>query len=170
MLEFVDASPVDLRRFALAAVIAASLTGCASFSEGLSAGYQQATAPAPDAAATVAQLAQAGVAADPHTTTAESDPNHLLGRPNGYTSRATFTVPGVDPGPSDAESCSRGGCIESWPDEAAAQTRVDYMRELAAKSPLLAAGYTYVRDELVLRVAGTATPAQATAVSKVFLG
>jgi hypothetical protein len=166
-------------RHRLAAAAAAgallALAGCASFSEGFQQGFNstQPTAEAPavvDAPATVARLVSVGTATDAHTTTDESDPNHLLGRPNGYTSRATFTIPGVKTqGEDDIEGCDRGGCVEQWPSADAAKNRVAYLTEVGSKAPVLGGGYTYTRDGLVLRVSKTATPTQAETVSKAFL-
>jgi hypothetical protein len=109
----------------------------------------------------VADLVTAGLAAEPTTSTAESDPNDLLGRPNGYRSRATFTIPGVEAGSDDPEDCNRGGCVEQWPDAGAAQDRADRIGEIGKRLP--AAGeYTYARDDgMLLRVSRAATPAKA---------
>jgi hypothetical protein len=125
-----------------------------------------------DAAAAVGELVAAGVAVDPHSSTAESDPNRLLGRPNGYASRTTFTIPGVEASGlgGDVEGCERGGCVEQWPDEVAGQARVDYINEIGKRLPA-AVEYSYVREDgLVLRIAKAVTPTQAEQVSAVFLG
>lgn len=124
-----------------------------------------------DAAAAVGELVAAGLAADPHSSTAESDPNRLLGRPNGYASRTTFTIPGVDASGfgGDVEGCDRGGCVEQWSDEEAGQARVAYISEIGKRLPV-AVEYSYVREDgLVLRIANAATPTQAEQVSAVFL-
>ena len=114
----------------------------------------------------------AGLAADPHSSTAESDPNRLLGRPNGYASRATFRIPGVEASGfgGDVEGCDRGGCVEQWLDVEAGQARVDYINEIGKRLPA-AVEYSYVREDgLVLRIAAAATPTQAEQVSAVFPG
>jgi hypothetical protein len=124
-----------------------------------------------DAAGAVGELVAAGLAAAPHSSTAESDPNRLLGRPNGYASRATFTIPGVEASSfgGDVEGCDRGGCVEQWPDEEAGQARVDYINAIGKRLPA-AVEYSYVRgDGLVLRITNAATPTQAEQVSAVFL-
>jgi hypothetical protein len=104
------------------------------------------------------------------TSTAESDPNDLLGRPNGYVSRATFTIPGVEGTSEDVEDCDRGGCIEQWPDADAAQDRADYIGQIGKKLPG-AGEYSYVRDDgMLLRVSQAATPAKADELRAVFFG
>lgn len=123
------------------------------------------------AAAAVGELVAAGLAANPHSSTAESDPNRLLGRPNGYASRTRFTIPGVDASGSggDVEGCDRGGCVERWSDEEAGQARVADISEIGRRLPA-AVEYSYVREDgLVLRIANAATPTEAERVSAVFL-
>ena len=123
--------------------------------------------PAPDGP-TMAQLVSAGVAVNPATTTPQDDPNDLLGRPNGYVSRATFTIPGVDALDDDPAGCDRGGCVEQWEDAAAAQQRLDYLEQMGDASPMFAE-YHYVRGELVLRIAKAADPALVEQVRAAFL-
>ena len=134
---------------------------------------QTVTEPAPqpvlDSAAAVAALVRAGLAANPVPSDEVSDPNHLLGRPGNYTSRATFTVPGVAVPGTDAQDCGRGGCVEGWPDQASAKTRADYIANIGKSFPA-AVEYQYVRrDGLLLRVARDATPTQAKKVGQAFL-
>jgi hypothetical protein len=56
------------------------------------------------------------------TYTAEDDPNHLLGRPNGYSSKTTFGdshVKADDVGYLKEDAVERGGSVEVHHDEAA---------------------------------------------------
>ncbi len=145
-----------MRRTLPLLVLAAVVAGCS-------------TGPTVDAPTAAADLATAGVVADVATTTAQDDPNQLLGRPGGYTSRATFTIPGVEPADPAPAACDRGGCIEQWPDEAAAQERADYITQIGKALPG-AVEYSYVRDGLLLRVAKAADPATAQRVADAFLG
>lgn len=125
------------------------------------------TQPAPDASGTVQTLTTAALVADARASTAENDRNHLLGRPGQYTQRVTFTIPGVK-GDEDAASCQRGGCVEAWPTQAAAQQRADYISKNAQALPAAVEYDTVRSDGLLLRVAGAATPDQAKKVQAAF--
>lgn len=82
-----------------------------------------------DAKAVFDRLAAAGlpitnaVAVDKST-----DPNKLLGRPGGYTSRLSFTVAGGDP-KADQYGIGRGGVIEVFASAADAKRRADSLRK-----------------------------------------
>lgn len=147
-----------LPRLALPAVVLIAVSGCSAIP-----GAQ----PSLDAPAAVRRLATGGVAGDAQASTAESDPNHLLGRPGQYTQRVTFTIPGVK-GDNDPTSCQRGGCVEAWPDQASAQRRADYITAIAKGLPAAVEYDTVRSDGLLLRVAGAATPDQAKKVEAAF--
>ncbi|MGW3914209.1 hypothetical protein ACWEBX_22175 [Streptomyces sp. NPDC005070] len=97
------------------------------------------------------------------TVTAENDPNHLLGRPDEYTSKVTFSdswvqasqVTGADPG-----AVERGGAIEVFADASDARARADYLRGIAESSPAFAE-YDYVHGSVLVRVSRYLTPKQA---------
>lgn len=98
--------------------------------------------------------------------TPESDSNGLLGRPNGYIA-ATVLVdsragclggPGVD--------C--GAVIEQFPDESGARRRADYIQAIGKATPMLANEWSVVKGELLLRISGKLTPAQAKAYETAF--
>jgi hypothetical protein len=94
--------------------------------------------------------------------TADNDPNHLLGRPNGYISKATFTdsrvasSPLITPGSVDA-----GGSVEVFADADSAQRRQQYIQGLQKASPLLGTEYEYLSGATLVRVSGKLTPTQA---------
>lgn len=95
--------------------------------------------------------------------TAEDDPNHLLGRPNGYTSKAAFAdsrVPADQLQGDDADDTDRGGSVEVFPDEAGAKTRMDYIQTVTKGLPG-AAEYDYVVGAVLVRVSHLLTPDQA---------
>ncbi|MFB8183280.1 hypothetical protein ACFC8N_46385 [Streptomyces sp. NPDC055966] len=102
------------------------------------------------------------------TVTADNDPNHLLGRPNQYTSKVTFTdsrikaadVEGTKPGDVD-----RGGAVEVFADPADAATRAKYIQAVTKSMPALAE-YDYVHGTVLVRVSHYLTPAQASAYKK----
>ena len=97
------------------------------------------------------------------TYTAEDDPNHLLGRPNGYTSKAAFAdsrVPADQLEGTPADDTDRGGSVEVFADEAGAKGRADYIQAIAKSLPA-AAEYDYVAGKVLVRVSHLLTPDQA---------
>jgi len=95
--------------------------------------------------------------------TSADDPNHQLGRPNGYTSKTAFADSRVEQPDTefvDADSLSRGGSVEVYPDEAGAKARKDYIVNLGKSLPL-AVEYDYVQGGVLIRVAQEMTPERA---------
>jgi hypothetical protein len=157
----------------LPALVALSVAaGCASAGSMAPAPTSAAAASSVDAPTAVSRLVAARLVLDPVSTTAASDPNHLLGRPGQYTSRTTFTIRGVTSSrvaSADAQTCARGGCVEQWPDAAAANARATYIAGVAKQLPA-AVEYDFVRpDGLLLRVGGTATPDVANELGQAFM-
>jgi hypothetical protein len=103
--------------------------------------------------------------------TAESDPNHMLGRPNGYLSKAAFTDSRVDlTHPSVYVDTTKGavdlgGSVEVFLSEQGAQARAKYIKDLSAAKPVLTA-YEYVAGPVLLRLGKSLTPAQAAEYQK----
>lgn len=92
--------------------------------------------------------------------TAVTDPNHLLGRQGGYTSKVAWADPRAasqDTGDTRG-SIGLGGGIEVFPDAASARTRYEYLRGFQAP---LGDGYDYLSGTAVLRLSQYLTPAQA---------
>lgn len=95
--------------------------------------------------------------------TEDDDPNHLLGRPNQYTSKVTFTdsrikaddVAGAEPG-----SVGLGGAIEVFTTAADSQARADYIQNVTKGMPMLAE-YDFVSGTVLIRVSHYLTPTQA---------
>lgn len=114
-----------------------------------------------DATTVLAKLTAAGL---PISNTAvqdeNTDPNNLIGRPNEYTSRASFDVPGGDTG-GDRYSVDRGGVIEVFRATADASTRVAYIQGLLKKSPILGTEYDYQAGPVLVRIAGKVKPSVA---------
>jgi hypothetical protein len=92
--------------------------------------------------------------------TADDDPNHLLGRPNGYTSKATFVDTRIESGPPPG-SVDAGGSVEVFGDASAAAARQQYIQQLQKASPLLGTEYSYVEGPALVRVSGKLTPTEA---------
>ena len=118
-----------------------------------------------DAAGELAKLKAAGLPIGATgVVTAADDPNHLLGRPNGYTSKVYWTDTRVDKTKIYAASAGGtdpGGAIESYADAAGAQARKDYIGAIAKASPALANEYDYLAGTSLIRVSGLLTPDQA---------
>lgn len=83
-------------------------------------------------------VARVGPAQPSVVYTADTDPNNLLGRPGGYTSKASFIDERIDvsqvlgdrPGAVDV-----GGSVEVFEDAAAARQRADYVRQVTQVLP-----------------------------------
>lgn len=119
-----------------------------------------------DAAGVIGELKSAGL---PITLTvtysATSDPNHLLGRPNGYQSKASFKdgrVKASDANDSSLGSVDLGGSIEVYPSSAGATGRAQYIQQSLKGFPMLGTEYDYVAGSVLVRVSGLLTPDQAT--------
>jgi len=115
----------------------------------------------------VAEIARQVPEATPSVVfTAATDPNDLLGRPNGYVSKASFTdtridqatLEGLEPGAVDF-----GGTVEVFEDEDAATKRMEYIQAVLGSDTPFGTEYDYVRGPVLLRVIGTLTPDQAAA-------
>lgn len=95
---------------------------------------------------------------------ADTDPSHLLGQPNGYTSKATFTdsrinsadIQGAPPG-----SIQAGGSVEVFADASGARLRQQFLGQRERNPPLLGSEYLFTDGTALLRVSGRLTPAQA---------
>lgn len=110
-------------------------------------------------------VARVGPAQPSVVYTAETDPHNLLGRPGGYTSKASFIDERIDisqviddrPGAVDV-----GGSVEVFEDADAAKHRADYVRQVTQAAPAFVE-YDYVSGPVLLRVSGQLTPRQAAA-------
>ncbi|MGW1748078.1 hypothetical protein ACWCRD_21230 [Streptomyces sp. NPDC002092] len=97
------------------------------------------------------------------TVTAENDPNHLLGRPNQYTSKVTFTdsrIKTADVTGTEKGDVERGGAIEVFGSPADAAARAKYIQAVTKAMPALTE-YDYVHGTVVIRVSHYLTPTQA---------
>ena len=121
------------------------------------------TEKAPDAAAVVLQIKGAGIPViGTYIVTETNDSNHLLGRPNGYSSKEVVTDSRVAVGDrGDAGGVDQGASVEVYPDAAGAKARAAYIGAIAKSSPVLANEYDYVRGAVLVRVTGKLTPTQA---------
>lgn len=84
--------------------------------------------------------------------TSETDPNKLLGRPNQYTSKVNFEK----------------GSIEVFNNETDVKNRKKYIDEIGKVTPL-AAEYSYINGNALLRVKKDLTPEQAKKYEDAFM-
>lgn len=151
-----------------AAVLAALLTlaACSSSAPPSPAGPAVTAAPAATAvtaASTLTRLQHAGLPVKQAAVyRAADDPNHLLGRPGGYTSKVAFvdtrlTDPGGQPG-----DVVNGGGIEVFASTGDATARDKYVSGIA-KSVAFLSEYDYQSGRVLLRLSHLLTPTQAAA-------
>lgn len=93
--------------------------------------------------------------------TAATDPNHLLGRPNGYDSKASFTDTRIKPSDSTQGNVDAGGSVEVFAAAADAQARKTYIQAAEKSAPIVGTEYDYVTGRVLLRVSSVLTPDQA---------
>jgi hypothetical protein len=118
------------------------------------------------AAALAARLKAAGLPVQQLIVyTPVTDPNHLMGRQGGYTSKVAWQDPraikaGAGSPSSDPGGTEFGGGIEAFSTAADAQARYQYLRGF---QPPFGDGYDYLDGTTVLRLLQYLTPAQARA-------
>lgn len=97
------------------------------------------------------------------TYSAEDDPNHLLGRPGGYTSKTAFADSRIPKEglPADNTQTEHGGGVEVFADEAGATARKSQILEISKSLGGLTAEYGYVKGGVLVRVSGKLAPDQA---------
>ena len=174
-----------IRRMAAASVLAAGLAACGG--SGSSSPHSTAAPPAvtpsasahsvqavpvpvsPSAAVIAGLLKSAGQPITGLIVYNEvTDPNHLLGRQGGYTSKVAWQDPpaeaagdvGQPSGPDETGSVEFGGGIEVFPDAANADARYTELKGFTAP---FGDGYDYLTGTAVLRLSQYLTPAQASA-------
>jgi hypothetical protein len=101
---------------------------------------------------------------------AATDPNHLLGRQGGYTSKVAWVDPaavaaGAGSPSGDPGGTQFGGGIEVFPSAADAEARLAYLK---AFRPPFGDGYDYRVGSAILRLSNYLTPAQAAKFRTVF--
>ncbi len=128
-------------------------------------GSSAAATAAPTAKQVIQELAVHGLPA--HLTvvyTAATDPNHLLGRPNGYLSKASFSDRRVSS--SDTEGDTKGdvdfgGSVEVFSSASGAKARAAYIESIEKALPIMGTEYDYLNGPVLLRVSQYFTPTQA---------
>lgn len=166
-----------LPAYTAAAVLLLAAGGCSSSST--PAASTQATttaAPAAERAAAATPLTADAIIAKFKTAklpvtstyafTAANDPNHLLGRPNGYTAKLSWTdsrIPATDTTGAQQGDVSLGGSLEQFGTTAAATARETYIQGILKANPMLGTEYDYVVGDVLVRVSQYLTPAEAQA-------
>ena len=95
--------------------------------------------------------------------TEDDDPNRLLGRPTGYTSKIAFSdsrISKKDIEYTDSDAIERGGSIEVYSDADGAKQRAEYIQAIG-KSSGLANEYAYLKGSILVRVTGNLPPSKA---------
>ena len=135
---------------------------------------EKAPAPAPpmDAKAVLAKLTAAKLGTTHGAVQDEdNDPNDLLGRPNGYTSRASADLPGGDT-EADKYDIDRGLVIEVWPTADDADRRSKFIQDTLKNMQMLGTEYHYRADQgrVLVRVSGKVKPSLAKKVEATLAG
>ncbi|MGC4755581.1 hypothetical protein [Micromonospora trifolii] len=128
---------------------------------------QSAPAPAPAEPLTAKQVLDKLTAAKVGLTSGavqneDTDPNDLLGRPNGYTSRASADLPGGDR-QADKYGIDRGLVVEVFTAVEDVERRSKYIQDSLKSMPILGTEYHYRADQgrVLVRVSGKVKPTQA---------
>jgi hypothetical protein len=96
--------------------------------------------------------------------TERSDPNNLMGRPGGYTSKIAFSdsrVSTSDTAGTEADALERGGSIEVYATRTQAKKRSDYIQAILSGGGILGTEYDYLSGGMLVRVNGTLIPKDA---------
>ncbi len=150
---------IKLSAFVLASALVALMAGCGSSAQAPRPGAPG-TAPSPPgtqatppSAETIAARMDVTRDAGYVAYTAATDPDHLLGRQNGYTSKANW-------GPG-----GNTGTIEVFPDQADAIARQQYIQGFTCP---FGWGYFAMQGTADLRIGCDLTPAQAASIEARF--
>jgi hypothetical protein len=101
--------------------------------------------------------------------TAATDPNHLLGRPTGYTSKCAWgdsRVPAPDATAASTGDTGNGGSVEVFRTAAEAKARAKYIFTIDSAAPILGSEYDYLAGGVLVRVSQYLTPTQAASYGK----
>ena len=99
------------------------------------------------------------------TITEDNDPNHLIGRPNGYVSAAILYDAGTK---CSSLGASCGATVAVWPTPADAERRSAYFLGLRKDTPACGTEYHTVRGAALLRVTGQLKPSVAAQYAAAF--
>lgn len=147
------------------AAFAVTLAGCGGGTPSATTPATAAASPAQTPASVITKFQAAHLPVVPTITyTAESDPNHLLGRPGKYSAKESWTDTRVDPSrvqDTMPGNVDLGGSVEQFGSAADAQARMEYIVNIEKALPF--AEYDYVAGSALVRVSSALTPDQAKA-------
>ena len=161
----------SIRWAAYAAVVACMIAGCSSSDPAPAQTGTQSSAPKADskpASLTAEQVSDELAKAIPsfktfRVYTEADDPNKLMGRPGGYTSKTAFYDSRISKdaavGARD-DAIIRGGSVEVFESAELAIKRYEYVKAIAESSSLFTE-YDYVSGTALVRVSKELTPTQA---------
>jgi hypothetical protein len=153
----------------LATAVTLTATGCGSdtSSSPSVATTTAVAAPTPAAPHDARTVLAALTAAETHlrggaVQSEDTDPNDLLGRPNGYLSRASADMPGGDRD-GDKYGIERGLVIEVFPTAADADRRSTFIQDTLKSMQILGTEYHYRAGggAVLVRVSGKVKPSVA---------
>src|SRR5262249_24440245 len=99
--------------------------------------------------------------------TAANDPNHLLGRSHGYTSKVNFVDSRLGAGTGSFDP-NEGGSVEVFSSKGDARSRMQLIDKITQTNPALGDGYDYLEGLALLRLSNKLVPAQAKAYDSTF--
>jgi hypothetical protein len=151
-------------RYLLAVLLVIGTAACSSTTGGARPPTAEAARPQ-TAEQIVAMLAAKIPTATPTIAyTAQTDPNQLLGTPDSYTSKATFTDSRInlaEANDTELGSIELGGSVEVFTDDLDARARKDYLEQIMRELPIDVSEHSYLQGPVLLRVSRRLTPTQA---------
>ena len=91
--------------------------------------------------------------------TEDTDPNHKIGRPNGYVAKASWADSRYEQPPKEAENMV-GGTVEVFANEEDLQRRKAYVEEVTKNMPMVNQ-YIYAHGLALMRIPAEINPSQA---------
>lgn len=101
--------------------------------------------------------------------TAETDPNEMLGRPGGYTSKVNFRDTRLTP-ERDTIETTDGGSVEFFASKTDLQRRVDHLKSVWDTIPLIDRDVVFTKGTVLLRVSIRLLTEQSNAYGSAFRG
>ncbi|MFT4086555.1 MAG: hypothetical protein QM658_05275 [Gordonia sp. (in: high G+C Gram-positive bacteria)] len=164
---------MDSRRAAAALALAA----CAAVSTGCGASSTTTASQGASAASSVGETAAQKSAeqikravrdvVELRPVTSESDPNRILGKPNGYVAVTVLVDSRVHCSGSEL-GVDCGAVVEQWPDHRSAKERAEYVTSALQGMPGIEPEHQVVKGDLLLRVSGELKPSAVHEYEKAF--
>jgi hypothetical protein len=150
------------------ALCVAPLTALLVFAGGAYSAIAATSGTTPNASVIVSGLKCRGLPiSNTKVYTAANDPNHLLGRSHGYTSKVNFVDSRLGPSTGNFDP-SEGGSVEVFSSKDDAKARKQLIDNITQKDPALGDGYDYLEGAALLRLSNKLVPAQAKVYDSTF--